>query len=393
MGSNAARGIRRGGSSGGHGDRDRAGRPWRDPSACDVVVGASPWRDTRLRRARGAAFVAIALAALGGCTPSTPYRYTGLAPAAKPLPFDGRTAPDGSIRAEGHIAVAEVAQKPYAEIHDTALHVPEVTAEGSVMLAPTRGFEFGVRGSYAAYGWSSASTSGTLPLPSRGPTYGFGPEAHGTIRFGRTKAFGLGFGANLVFNSLPFAQWTRTDVPPATCSPGVPCVRDKNGVEYALFGEARETHLTFTAAVVPSYAFGPGGEYGHAFGSFGLTTGFENDGFTDRAQNGSTIASSGPIFVPGAGYGVDLLDVVHASAMLYWPITTLDSPVRYGPGGMLSLGFDLEIFHGRERDWRSRMRHEANDAPYEHRVPLPEPRPAPPPEAPPQAPAPSAVDL
>ena len=42
--------------------------------------------------------------------------------------------------------------------------------------------------------------------------------------------------------------------------------------------------VTFQTAVVPNFAFGPGGEYGHLFVSLGFTTGFENDGFTNKAH-------------------------------------------------------------------------------------------------------------
>lgn len=327
---------------------------------------------------------------LVGCTPpSTPYRYTGLTPAAKPLPFDGRTAPDGSLRLEGHVAAGDVREKPYAQLHDTALRVPELTTEGSVMLAPTRGFELGLRGSYAAYRWSQDATLGTMPVPSRAATYGFGPEVHGTIRFGRSKAFGLGFAGNVVWNSVPYAQWTRVGVDKAACSPGVTCAFDQNRVQYALFTESRETHMTLSAAIVPSYAFGTAGEYGHVFASFGFTTGFENDGFTNTAQNGSTITSSGFLFVPGIGYGAHLFDVVHASALLYYPVTDLESPVQYGPGGLLTLGVDFELWGGEERAWRKRARHEETDAPYMHNVPPPARAPAPSPPSdvtPPPAP-------
>lgn len=337
-----------------------------------------------------AAQLVVALLLVSGCTPpSTPYRYTGLTPAAKPLPFDGRTAPDGSLRLSGTLAAGDVYEKPYAQLHDTALKVPEITSEGSLMLAPARGFEFGIRGSYAAYRWAQSATTGTMPVPSRGGTWGVGPEAHGEVRFGRTRAFGLGFGLNAVWNSVPFAQWNRVGTDQAQCSPGVACAIDQNNVHYALFTESRETHITFQGAVVPSYAFGTAGEYGHVFLSLGFTTGFQNDGFTNKPQNGSTIASSGLLFVPAIGYGAHLFDVVNLSAMLFKPLTSFDSPVQYGAGGMFTLGVDFELWEGRERAWRKRARHEENDPPYEHHVPPPAPRaPAPLPST---APSPSAL--
>jgi hypothetical protein len=320
----------------------------------------------------------LTLASVTGCTaPSTPYRYTGLVPAAKPLPFDGTTAPDGSLRVEGNLTAQDTVQKPYAQLHDTALRVPEVTGDGAVMLAAARGFELGVRGSYAAYKWSQSATVGTMPVPSRGPTYGFGPEVHGEVRFGRTRAFGIGFGGNVVWNSVPYAQWNREGVDKAACSPGVTCAIDQNGVRYALFTESRETHLTFTTAVVPSYAFGTAGEYGHVFASLGFTTGFQNDGFTNRPQNGSTITSSGLLFVPALGYGAHLWDTLHLSGMLFYPVTTYDSPIEYRVGGLFTVGVDFELWEGRERGWRRRQRHEATDEPYMHNVPLPERRPEP----------------
>lgn len=339
-----------------------------------------------------AAQAALAWLVVSGCTPpSTPYRYTGLTPAAKPLPFDGRTAPDGSLRLSGTLAAGDVYEKPYAELHDTALKVPEITSEGSLTVAPVRGFELGVRGSYAAYRWAQSATTGTMPVPSRGGTWGFGPEAHGEVRFGRARAFGLGFGLNALWNSVPYAQWNRVGTDQAACSATVPCAVDQNNVRYALFTEARETHLTFQGALVPSYMFGSAGEYGHVFLSLGFTTGFQNDGFTNKAQNGSTIASSGLLFVPAVGYGAHLFDLVNVSAMIYRPLTGFDSPVQYGAGGLLTFGIDFELWEGRERKWRTRTRQEETATPYEHGVPPPAPRaPASPATPPTPAAAPSS---
>ncbi len=319
----------------------------------------------------------LLLLASSGCTPSTPYRYTGLTPAAHPIPWDGRIAPDGTLRAEGTLAVQEVITKPYADVHDTALFVPEITAQGSALLAVTRGFEFGVRGGYSAYRWSQPSTVGTLPLPSRGATWGVGPEVHGGVRFGRDKAFGLGFGGNVLWQSVPFAQWTRVGTSTATCDGGVRCVTDPNGVRYELFTESRETHNTFSLSIVPSYAFGPGGVYGHVFANLGFTTGFANDGFATKAQNNSTITSSGILFTPGVGYGARIADVVHLSGMIFWPVTTYDSPVNYGPGGLFSVGVDFELWEGRERRWLREIERMSEPA-YEHGVPPPPARTAPP---------------
>lgn len=47
-------------------------------------------------------FSLLALA-LNNCTPTTPYRNSAMAPAARPIPFDGRTAEKGSLRVDGSI--------------------------------------------------------------------------------------------------------------------------------------------------------------------------------------------------------------------------------------------------------------------------------------------------
>ena len=109
---------------------------------------------------------AAAICLLFGCDPTTPYRYTALTPAARPIPWDGHAAKGGTVRIEGSLSKGTVFQKVLPQLHDTALNVPEMTAEGSISIAPIRGFEMGIRGAYSAYSWSQPSIDGTEPLPS-----------------------------------------------------------------------------------------------------------------------------------------------------------------------------------------------------------------------------------
>jgi hypothetical protein len=297
------------------------------------------------------AFGASALWALMGCDPATPYRYTALTPAARPIPWDGRAAKGGEVRIEGSISKNTVYQKVDPQIHDTALNVPEMTAEGSISIAPIKGFEIGVRGSYAAYAWSQPSIDGTEPLPSHPPVWGVGPEFKGTINVDKKRRFAIGIAGNIMRYQTPYAEWSLTgpgsangQATPCTLSPT--CTMDPltiNNAHYSLFAEKSESHFTGTIGVYPSYDFTGTGEYGHIFGVLAGTTGFENDGFTNEAQNGSTL--TGYLFIPivGVGYGIDV-NPVRASIMIYDPITTYDSPVYYGPAAMGTIGFDIDLW-------------------------------------------------
>jgi hypothetical protein len=261
----------------------------------------------------------VAFAALTGCNPTTTYRYTALTPAARPIPWDGRAANGGELRVEGSISKDTVFEKSFPQLHDTALHVPGVTAEGSISIAPIRNFEIGIRGAYSAYAWSQASIDGTEPLPSHPAVWGIGPELKGTINIDKKRRFAIGIAGNIMRYETPYSEWSLTGPGSANgqtteCSPSPTCTIDPatlNGAHYKLFDEKSESHLTMSLGIYPSFDFTGTGEYGHVFGVLAGTTGFENDGFTDTAQNGSTL--TGFLFVPirhqgraGACVGHDL---------------------------------------------------------------------------------------
>jgi len=99
--------------------------------------------------------------------------------------------------------------------------------------------------------------------------------------------------------------------------------------------------MVYSFGLYPSVNVGRDGRYGHVVGMVSATNGFKNDGFTDVASSGSTVSSVGPIVIAGAGYGIRY-EWLHASALLYMPITSSSSPVDYGPGLQLTLGFDFD---------------------------------------------------
>lgn len=323
---------------------------------------------------KAAPLAVTALAVLSGCDPTTTYRYTALTPAARPIPFDGRAANGGTLRLEGSLEKGTVYQKVLPQLHDTALNVPEMTAEGHVSIAPIRGFEIGVRGAYSAYSWSQPSIDGTEPLPSHPAVWGVGPEVKGTIVFDKKRHWGLGIAGNVMRYEVPYAEWSLSgptasngDTTPCQLSPT--CTEDPLTVgkaHYRLFAEKSEGHLTANLGIYPSFDFTGTGEYGHLFGVLSGTTGFKNDGFTNTPQNGSTI--EGYLFIPivGLGYGIGA-GPVHGSVMIYEPLTTYDSNVYYGPAVEGTIGFDLEL-------WDSKTNH---DPPEKKPIAEPPPRPAP----------------
>ena len=87
----------------------------------------------------------------------------------------------------------------------------------------------------------------------------------------------------------------------------------------------------------PRIPSGAQGAYGHVFAGITATTGFQNDGFTDTAQTGSTVNTFWPLFIVSAGYAVPI-DVVRLSGTVFKPITDPGSPVNYSVGFMLTLG-------------------------------------------------------
>jgi hypothetical protein len=344
----------------------------------------------RAAKGLGVAGALVALAALGGCTPDTKYRYSGYVPAARALAWDGRTAKDGTLRLEGTMSAASVRRNLTPQEHDTALRVPNVMAEGAAFLTPAPGFEFGARYAYASYDWSEQSAQGTMPLPSQPSVWGVGPEVRGTLMLDKRHQWALGVGGNLMRYETPYAAWKLTD----SCPNGfnATCVQDQFGyisgirtpATYQLIEEKSESHITMNMGVYPSVALGRDGDLGHVFAGFAVHTTFKNDGFTNIQQQDSTIKDAGLIYIVGIGYAVGF-DPFRVAAMLTLPLTTYQSSINYGPSGFVTIGVDLSLWESKmdrrkrilEEDERRRMEEE-------RRRTLPPEAPAP--QAPPQPP-------
>jgi hypothetical protein len=287
--------------------------------------------------------LAVLLGAPSGCAPTTSYRYTAFAPAVRPLAWDGRAAAGGTLRLEGTITHSNVETNYAPQIHDTALFVPEWTAEGSAMLAVTSEIEVGVRGSYAAYQWADPSAAGTMPLPSEPGTWGVGPELRVAVPFDKDRRFALGVAANIMRYSVPYAEWSLTG-PQSPNGQTVPCTPSSTCVNgYSLYDQQTESHLVYSFGLYPSIAIGDRGEYGHAFAMIGGTNGFKNDGFTDKPTNGSSVDVIGPVWLVGAGYGFSY-DALRVSGMLFRPFTNSDSAVNYSFGFQLNVGVNIDLW-------------------------------------------------
>ncbi len=311
------------------------------------------------------------LAVLGGCTPQTQYRHTAFVPAVRPIPFDGLTAPAGTLRLEGSLGWSDVSENLFPGLHDTAMRVPRWTAEGSAMLSVNQHVELGVRGAYAAYDWSQDSAAGTMPLPTSPASTGYGPELHLSFPLSADHRFQLGLAGNLMLYTVPYAEWQLTGPGSASgmalCNPSPTCVYGVNG-NYTLVNSRNDSPIVYQIGAFPSYAFGPNGDWGHILGVIDATSGFSNDGFSDKPANDSTLNGVGPIVILGLGYGFSR-EWGHVSGVVYHPLTDHSSPVDYGFGFQLSLGVNIDL-------WRS-----AEPPPAESRPepPPPEARPGPPP--------------
>ncbi len=317
-------------------------------------------------------FGLAALAAVG-CAPTSQYRYSAVTPTAQPIAWDGRTEKQGFVRFEGTVIGSSLHENLFPQLHDTALMVPQWTVQGAATVAVAKFLELGVRGAYSAYQWTQPSAYGTMPVPDAPPTWGVGPEMRISIPVEKSRHLFFGIVGNAMMTSVPYAQWTLTGplALPVTpvCSPSQTCVQN-----YTLSSTQTETHFVWTLGVVPSYAFGPQGEYGHVFAGITATTGFSNDGFTNNtpsSSTGSTVNTFFPLFVASAGYA-GAIDLLRLGGQLFIPITGDNPPVAYGLGFMLTVGVAAELWE---------PKHHGGD---------PVPDPAPPPEAPP-APAPATA--
>jgi hypothetical protein len=286
-------------------------------------------------------FAAGALAALSGCAPATMYRYSASVPAVRPIPWDGRTPKRDTLTVEGTLTHTDVATKLFPQVHDTAVWVPEWTGEAAVLFAVSSHVQLGLRGAYASYDWARQSAVGTMPVPNASATVAFGPELRLAFPLDPERRWAIGFAGNFTLNQVPYAEWylTGPGSPSGTptCVPSPKCVND-----YALHDTGAESHWIYNVGMVPSYAIGDGGRYGQIALLLGMTSGFKNDGFTDQATNGSTVDSVGPVFILGLGYGVRY-EMMHASALLYRPLTDTDAPVVYNIGFQLTVGVDFDM--------------------------------------------------
>jgi hypothetical protein len=286
-------------------------------------------------------FAAGALGALSGCAPQTQYRYSASVPAVRPIAWDGRTPKGTSVTVEGTLTHTDIGTKLFPQPHDTAVWVPEWTGEATALLAVSSHVQLGLRGAYASYEWARASAAGTMPVPGASATTGFGPEVRLSFPLDPERRWAIGIAGNYMLYQVPYAEWTLTGPGSTTgtpaCAPSPTCVAD-----YALHDTRTEGHWVYDVGIYPSYAIGDGGRYGHVIAQLGATSGFKNDGFTDQPSNGSTVDSVGPIFILGIGYGIRY-DVMHATALLYRPMTDSDAPVQYNVGLQLALGVDFDM--------------------------------------------------
>ena len=164
-----------------------------------------------------------------------------------------------------------------------------------------------------------------MPLPSRPSLFGFGPEVKLAFALDPKRRFSLGFAANAMLYSLPWALWQAGD-----CSPS--CV-------YTLVRQDRDNSFVFSGGFYPSYAFGDGGRLGNVFLMLGAHTDFKNDGFTDTQASGSTIQTSGLVGLIGGGGSLHV-GGAKLGLLLFTPFTRAADGARQMPGAMLTLGWD-----------------------------------------------------
>jgi len=287
-----------------------------------------------------APLLVLASVALAGCTPDSPYRHTALAPSSHVPSFDGRTAPEGTLRVEGSFYAKGIAENHRPRMGDSALWTPTLEANGTLALAVSDSVELGVRGAFAHGSWFTTSAEGTPPLASERAYLAFGPELRATFfnRGGRGFALGLLLGA--MASRVPTAAWERTT---SACTDPSTCFTDPLafGVgTYRLLRTGTEDALVTSGFLYPTYAFGEG--YGHAVGALGVTSNFKNDGFSE-SPNGKPIEPAGPVPVVGFGYGLTWHGM-RLLGMWYAPLKTSGEGVSYGPGAVISIGGDLSLW-------------------------------------------------
>ncbi len=288
----------------------------------------------------GALFVVAGLFG-AGCTPSSQYRYTGMVPAARPIPFDGRTAEKGTVVLEGSMTTQSVERNVAPVLHDSALHVPELTVDGSAAYAVSDHIELGVRLSYARYGWTEETAAGTPPLPDKPSMLGAGPEMRAKISLDQGDLWTLGIAWNLMRWSMPIAEWQKT----GSCAPGPSCYVDPltatvSPTYYQYASSTTQEAWLLSLSVLLSRAFGEHGEYGHVFGGFAFHQTFGNDGFTDSTSSNGQVQTKGYAPIVTAGYGIRLRPM-RIGASLFLPMGGDSTSIMWGFGGQLTLGVEL----------------------------------------------------
>ena len=278
------------------------------------------------------------IASLGACAPLTPYRYTGITPAAHPIAWDGYPSHAGEVHLEGTYQHTSVVERWFPDVHDTALEVAATSFEARASISPVRGLDIGVHAAYSDENWTEPTAVGTLPLAKHGSLFGIGPEVRGSLFLDRGHHAALGIAASAMMYEVPWSGYALQSgcTAPLAWGDGNRC--------YAPMDSGTDSDWVFQAGLYPSYSFGPDGRYGTVFGILGVHTSFKNDGFATSAANGSTIVEDGFVPYVGGGYGIHA-KYIHASATMFVPVTV--DKTSWGPGMMITLGVDLPLWHAR----------------------------------------------
>lgn len=285
------------------------------------------------------AFSLVAVCLATACAPQTKYRNTAVVPAARPLAWDGRTAGrdsfrvEGSLALEGGLADTDGVLQTVPEVGGTAVRVPETSLDGLVGIGLGEHVELGLRGSYAAYAWTRATTRGTMPIPSRSSLWGMGPEARFAFPIGDFVT--LGGAANLVYYRVPIARYERVDETCSHFSDGTIPTYSTQDCQYDLVDEGSQTTGAFSGALIVGINLDRAHEYGHFVASLSFAETFENDGFSDETSSSAKVSEDGLIPFLGGGYAFHA-DPLRASILGYFPVRSAE--IEYGPGLILSVG-------------------------------------------------------